>query len=73
MCKHDIDARSRKHYCRGNAESVAQNMLHDISYSECLFVVLGIQHANHIRRIILSAMASLVVPNFSTLSHKRHT
>jgi len=43
-----------------------------ITYSEFMFVALGIQHAMHMRRIILSSVASLTVPYFSTLSHKRH-
>jgi hypothetical protein len=42
-----------------------------ISYSECVFVALVIQHAKAMRLIILPSVASLVVPHFSTLSLKR--
>jgi len=37
-----------------------------------MFVALRIQRAMRIRRIILLFVASLAVPYFSTLSHKRH-
>jgi hypothetical protein len=43
-----------------------------ITYSECVSVVLVIQHAKRMRRIILSFVASLALPNFATLSHKRN-
>jgi DNA-directed RNA polymerase alpha subunit len=42
-----------------------------ITYSECVFVALGIKHAKSMRRIILSSVACPAVPYFST-SHKRH-
>jgi hypothetical protein len=42
------------------------------TYSECVFVVLGIQHAMRMRHIILSSEAWSVLQYFSTLSHKRH-
>jgi hypothetical protein len=35
-------------------------------------VALVIQHAKRMRRIMLSSVARLAVPYFSTLSHKRH-
>ena len=44
----------------------------DITYSECVIVVLGIQHAKRMCHIILSSVACPSVPYFSTLSHKRH-
>ena len=50
------------HCCRRKARS--------ISYTECVFVALVIQHAMCLRRIILSPATCLVLPYFSTLSHK---
>jgi len=40
--------------------------------SGSMFVALIIQHAKRILRIMLSSVACLVLPYFSTLSHKRH-
>jgi hypothetical protein len=59
-----MEARSRNHCCRGKAIS--------ITYSECVYVALVIQHAKRMRRIILSSVACLVLPYFYKLSHKRH-
>ena len=41
-----------------------------ITYSECVSVALGIQHAMRMRRIVISGL--LAIRSFSTLSHKRH-
>jgi hypothetical protein len=37
-----------------------------------VFVALVIQHAKHMRPTILSSVAYLVLPHFSTLPHRRH-
>jgi hypothetical protein len=60
----NIEARSFNHCC--SAEAIS------ITYSECVFVALDIQNALRKRGIILSPVASLVLPHFATLSHKRH-
>jgi hypothetical protein len=58
----NIQARSRKHCCRGKAIR--------ITYSECVSVALVIHHSQRMRRIILSSVSSLTLPYFSTVSHK---
>jgi len=41
-----------------------------LTYSECVFVALAVQHVKRTCRIILSPAAYLAVPNFSTLFYK---
>jgi hypothetical protein len=43
-----------------------------ITYSECVSVALITQHAKLMRLIILSSVARLAVPYFSTLSNKEY-
>ena len=52
--------------------TVEKQQERSIIYSERahLCVALVIQHAKRMRRIILSSVASLIPPYFSTLSHK---
>ena len=41
------------------------------TYSECVFIALGIQHDMHVRHIV--NCACLILPHSSTTSHKRTT
>jgi len=59
MYKRKIGVPSRNHHWRGKTISIA--------YSEYVSVVLGIQH---VRLIIFSSVACLVVPDFITISHE---
>ena len=44
-----------------------------VTYSEGVYVALVIQHALRVRHIILPSVDYLVLPYFSTLSHKNST
>jgi hypothetical protein len=43
-----------------------------MTYSECMSVALVIQHAKHMRNIILPYVACTALPGFATFSFKRH-
>ena len=61
----NIEARSFNNFWIGKAIII-------ITYSECVFVALGSQHAMRMRCIILSSVACPALHYFSTLPHKRH-
>ena len=54
--KPNIEARSRNHFYREKAISII--------YSECLFIALVTQHAQRMRRIILSTVACMGIPQY---------
>ena len=58
----NIEARSYNYCCRGKAIS--------ITYSESVFVALGIQHAMLMLHIVICGLPGCAI--FFTLSHKRH-
>jgi len=58
----NIEVHSGNHYGRGNA-------INNV-YGEYVFATLIIQHAVSMHYVILSDLLRLVIPNFSTLSHK---
>jgi hypothetical protein len=43
-----------------------------ITYSNCVSVALVTQHAKRMHPIILSFVACMTLPYFSTLSHEQH-
>jgi hypothetical protein len=45
---------------------------HYVTYFECVFLALIIQHAKRMRRIILLSVTSLALPYFYTLTHEWH-
>jgi hypothetical protein len=64
-------------YVQGNSDGPSSNQCCrgkkvSISYSECVSVTLVILHAMRMRYIILSSVACLALPHFSTLSHTLH-
>jgi hypothetical protein len=58
----NIQMRSRNHCCTKAIR---------ITYSMCVSVALVIKYKKRMRRVILSSVACLAVPYFSTLPHKR--
>ena len=60
LYKQNIEARSCRHFCRGTAIS--------ITYSECVFVSVVLQHTMRVRHIGICGLSGCVV--FFTLSHK---
>jgi hypothetical protein len=59
----NIDALSCNYCCRGKARSITD--------SECMFVVLVVQHEKCMRSITLSCVTYPAVQYFPTLSQKR--
>ena len=64
MYKRNIEARSCSYCCPINAIST--------TYSECVSVALGNQHALRMRLITLSSVTCPAVQNFSAVSHTQH-
>ena len=58
-----FEVRSQKHCCHGKAIS--------ITYCECVFVALVIQHAMHVHHIVI-CITCLALHHFYTLCHKQH-
>jgi hypothetical protein len=64
MYKRQIYARLCNNFCSGRAIN--------ITYSECVFVALVIQHEMRMCSVILSSVTCPALQYFSTLFHKRH-
>ena len=62
--KRNIEVRSCYHYCSGTTIS--------ITYSQCVFVALVIQHVMRMHHVIFESVACRAVQCFSTLWHKWH-
>jgi len=62
VCINMTETRLCNHCCCGKTIN--------ITYSECVSIALGIQHA--ITYAILSSVVCLAIPYLSTLSHKQH-
>ena len=60
----NVGTRSHNHCCCGNAVS--------ITYSECVSVALGIQHAKCMRHVVICGLSGWFYHTFLHLSHKRH-
>jgi hypothetical protein len=55
---------------RVHATTVAVEKQLSITYSKCVFVALGAQHATHMRHIFICGLLGSTI--FFQLSHKRH-
>jgi hypothetical protein len=60
----NIEVRWHNHCCRRRPIS--------ITYFECVFIALIMQRVKLMCCIMLSSLANLAIPDFSTLFHKRH-
>jgi hypothetical protein len=58
-------------YVQRNIQARSCNHCRSMTYSECVFVALGIQNGMYMRHIILSSVACAALQYFSTLCHKR--
>jgi hypothetical protein len=73
--QHNNKANSCNHCCSGKAISITYSEFgfecQCVCVCVCVCVALVVQHAKRMRHIVLSSVASLAPPYFSTLSHKR--